>query len=1380
MKKLLLTVLIAGALSAAAVAYYINAIDWNEHKTELATEFKELTGKEIVFGGPVVFKIFPRPYLQASGVKIYNGEKGGKPLVEVPSLVAHLALAPLLKGQFEVERMTLQKPLINIELLADGRLNWQSQLSPEQRHNLETAQIAFNSASIQDATVTFEDLQRDYLLELENLNGEIVAQSLLGPYRIEGNYVKDNNPEGFALSVGKLSDSFATTLNLGITHPTSESYVRFDGSFMLSNKVLNGNLIVEIQKLRQFFEANVKSVSFVDDYDYPLAITTDISLNEHQLGLENIVLKYGETQGAGNMSLPFNDGFDGKGVRPRLETAFNFTDLDLTPFKAALDGFVKTYGKEGTEYNPDLSFDVLADVKSVRTIYNGQNIKDFDLSFDIMQNILTVNNLNATVPGDTRIKVSGMVSPLDGEPFYSFDTSLKTVDLLQTLKWLNIDPEAGAASTYRKAEAEAKLLGTPSRLQISPFALTVDKSSISGSAGIKFGSRPDVSLTVATDMINFDNYVPQLSDEQKGDNFGQRLGYHFARLGWLNDFDMQLSVKMKVGIYENVPFENVVLDAVLLNNKMDISQLKIGSAANGTFDISGTVWGFGGLPRFENLNYHVATDNASGFFEKMALAVPDWDYNSLRKFDIEGVASGGTEDFVTRFGAKLQDMNINFDGGIKAPDDDFAYDGRFELHHPDFARMIKEMKIDYTPQGQALGLFDLKAAIKGQKRAFGLSEAEGNVGYNTFAGAINYNPEGHPKLQLDLDVNKLEVERFINKKSSAGSMTVQNNNDKAEFLARPVWDKNLIDYDYYTGLDIDGQFDIHDLSYKNHKFTDAQVKAVLADGILRLESFATGYLEGTVAAEGQLQMTDDPRVEGKLKLSNLDLALLPAAGTTYGAKKGALNFEATFDADADSESDIVRSLNAQGAYELTNVVLKGWNLAALQADIENRRSTDGFSALVKNALSSGETTVDAFKGNVAVQAGEAALSDVRADVAGADISASGEVNLPEWTLDVLFKARFDKPEYLPGFEFAYRGSINAPVVDENVEALFDVFKKQEDIQEAETKAAETAAQTQIKNQADNSKTMTEVLLDDIRRKFEPDIEIRRRTAFSNEAVAAYAAVADKIAAITSDLSLNLSRNGIETPSADVLAEIDAVNAKSAGELEVLRKQLDEAYVADMLKSIEAQQKVIRNIFAQFVQEKTRYQEAESRYKDRLAKIVTEFKMEDDPQLKELGSTIEKTFSEQEEQNRKVEDEFKRPVAFGGIAKTERRKNELETLGSRLEKELAQVRHQIDEFSDYAEQKVVGQEEAYASAMRAQEVQRKIEENTGSISIKKNGRVVKVSREIEEIEQAEQLTEDKVIGVLDFSGGTTSKAAPAEKEEPANQVNVVKKSRRRAK
>lgn len=139
MKKAVLIILGIVVFVAAALSVYISMIDWNKHKDKIAAQFSEVTGKKVVFEGPVSFTLLPSPYLTASNIKVYNetGENAHVPLASIKSLVAKLSLQPLLRGNFEVKMMSLVEPEILLEVQSDGKLNWQTPLSEEQKFSLE-------------------------------------------------------------------------------------------------------------------------------------------------------------------------------------------------------------------------------------------------------------------------------------------------------------------------------------------------------------------------------------------------------------------------------------------------------------------------------------------------------------------------------------------------------------------------------------------------------------------------------------------------------------------------------------------------------------------------------------------------------------------------------------------------------------------------------------------------------------------------------------------------------------------------------------------------------------------------------------------------------------------------------------------------------------------------------------------------------------------------------------------------------------------------------------------------------------------------------------------------------------------------------------------
>lgn len=103
-----------------------------------------------------------------------------------------------------------------------------------------------------------------------------------------------------------------------------------------------------------------------------------------------------------------------------------------------------------------------------------------------------------------------------------------------------------------------------------------------------------------------------------------------------------------------------------------------------------------------------------------------------------------------------------------------------------------------------------------------------------------------------MDVNKFELERFFYNDAPNQENKVTFRAGEAEnaaFVARPFLDKSKINYDFYKTFDLNGNFKIASLTYKNEDFRNAALNGVLKDGTLTLGNFAADYNGGQVSGQ---------------------------------------------------------------------------------------------------------------------------------------------------------------------------------------------------------------------------------------------------------------------------------------------------------------------------------------------------------------------------------------------------------------------------------------------------------------------------------------------------------------------------------------------------
>jgi len=125
-KKLLAVVLGLVVVLAVALVVLPGMIDWNDYKGTIQAQLKGLTGRDVVIGGDIHIALLPTPALIANGVRMANvNGAGAADMVRLKSVEVRVALGPLLGGNIQVETVKLVDPIVELERLADGQVNWE-------------------------------------------------------------------------------------------------------------------------------------------------------------------------------------------------------------------------------------------------------------------------------------------------------------------------------------------------------------------------------------------------------------------------------------------------------------------------------------------------------------------------------------------------------------------------------------------------------------------------------------------------------------------------------------------------------------------------------------------------------------------------------------------------------------------------------------------------------------------------------------------------------------------------------------------------------------------------------------------------------------------------------------------------------------------------------------------------------------------------------------------------------------------------------------------------------------------------------------------------------------------------------------------------------
>ena len=200
MNSLLLTltavlILVLSALFAAPLF-----IDWNDYRSVFETQATNLLGRQVKVGGKVHLVLLPAPELKFDDIKVAD-QAGSldRPFLEMGSLEAWLNIGALLSGTVEARKIAIVRPVLRLDLKADGTGNWSDVGRRGVALPFAPKDVLLDSVSISGGKVEITK-QGVPQLTLDDVSGEANAQSLSGPYKVSANYNFEGRPQELRFS----------------------------------------------------------------------------------------------------------------------------------------------------------------------------------------------------------------------------------------------------------------------------------------------------------------------------------------------------------------------------------------------------------------------------------------------------------------------------------------------------------------------------------------------------------------------------------------------------------------------------------------------------------------------------------------------------------------------------------------------------------------------------------------------------------------------------------------------------------------------------------------------------------------------------------------------------------------------------------------------------------------------------------------------------------------------------------------------------------------------------------------------------------------------------------------------------------------------------
>jgi uncharacterized protein involved in outer membrane biogenesis len=484
----LLGIAIALILALLAALIGPHFVHWNDHRAFFEAEATRLVGLWVKVSGDIDAKLLPFPAVTLGGIVI--GPAGEESRMRAGSLRIELALGPLMRGELRATEMKLVAPQFSVGLDAQGRIDWPPLA-------LATETLSIDRLSIEDGQVGLTDAASGTRLTLEQVRFSGEVRSLAGPIRGSGEFVADGAIYGYEVSAGR-SGPDGTRVRFSLKTDERPMNVEADGmlAFDRGSPHFDGSLTLARPAAAVVVDG--KAVA-----SEPWRLTSKVKAGPGSATLEEVSFQYGPDERAVTLTGAAEFGF---GQYPQMQGTLSARQIDLdrllattgAPRRLPLSA-VQAFGDMlGSALRP--SWPVQLAVKVDAMAVGGGTVQSVDTKVRSDGQTWTIDKLNFRAPGFTHINVDGRLFALAKGLGFVGGAAIDSNDPKNLLTWLTGNPASSAQIKPWHAIGDVTL--SAGRIAIERLQTQIDRGTIEGDIAYAWPAdgrpaRVDADLRVA-------------------------------------------------------------------------------------------------------------------------------------------------------------------------------------------------------------------------------------------------------------------------------------------------------------------------------------------------------------------------------------------------------------------------------------------------------------------------------------------------------------------------------------------------------------------------------------------------------------------------------------------------------------------------------------------------------------------------------------------------------------------------------------------------------------------------------------------------------------------------------------------------------------------
>jgi AsmA protein len=321
------------AIAVVAIPFLVPA---SQYKAQIERSASDALGRDFRIGGSLRFTLWPALGMKAESVTIANAPNGKAPyFASISELDIGVKIAPLLRGDVEVEKLVLKQPSLALEEDVGGKPNWifepKTPAAPStsaQQQPSTLQKFGLNDVRIENGDLTYRDrLGKSQVMSKVNLGASLA--SLDAPVTVAGDFFYNANQVGMKLVLSRpraLIDLGTTPLELGLQAPKLD--------LALSNATLSGKdyavagkLSAKGPSLRQFAAWTGNPIGDGGGMG-AFNVSSDLAMAGQNIALKAMSFTLDAAKGAGEVNILT----DPTGKPPYVTGALALEALDVNPY----------------------------------------------------------------------------------------------------------------------------------------------------------------------------------------------------------------------------------------------------------------------------------------------------------------------------------------------------------------------------------------------------------------------------------------------------------------------------------------------------------------------------------------------------------------------------------------------------------------------------------------------------------------------------------------------------------------------------------------------------------------------------------------------------------------------------------------------------------------------------------------------------------------------------------------------------------------------------------------------------------------------------------------------------------------------------------------